>query len=72
MSGIFENPFESPLIGTVQPNGRRVTLELMNFFRYNSDGRLMEEWVQYDNVNFLRQLGIDLVQEGKTQEVFDQ
>lgn len=62
MSGIFESPFESPLVGTVKPTGRPMTLELLNFFRYNPDGRLAEEWVQYDNVRFHRELGVNFVE----------
>jgi len=28
------------------------------FFRYDEDGRLAEEWAQFDNLGFLRQLGV--------------
>lgn len=59
MSGIFENPFEASPIGAIQPNGAAMTLELINLFRYDADGRLAEEWVQYDNLGFLRQLGVE-------------
>lgn len=61
MSGIFDNVFESALLGPIAPHGNRVSFELMNFFRYTPDGKLVEEWVQYDNVAFLKQLGVDLV-----------
>ena len=67
MSGIFEKPFESALVGSVAPTGQRVTFELMNFFRYTPEGRLIQEWVAYDNVSFLRQLGVDLVAAYKAQ-----
>ena len=61
MSGVFENTFESAMVGPVKPNGQRVTLELMNFFRYTPEGLLIEEWVEYDNVKILKELGVDLV-----------
>lgn len=65
MSGIFDHDFTASANGTVQPNGKPMTLELINFFRYDNDGRLAEEWVQYDNLGFLRQLGAEM--EPKTQ-----
>ena len=43
-------------IGTVQPNGQHVQWELINIFRYTDDGRLVEEWVQTDTYDLLRQL----------------
>ena len=67
MSGLFENTFESAMVGSVKPNGQRLTLELMNFFRYTPEGLLIEEWVEYDNVTFLKQLGVDLVAAYKAQ-----
>ena len=67
MSGVFENTFQSAMVGPVKPNGQKVTLELMNFFRYTPEGLLIEEWVEYDNVNFLKQLGVDLVAAYKAQ-----
>jgi len=41
----------------VEPNGRRVQWELINIFRYTDEGCLVEEWVQTDAYDFLRQLG---------------
>ena len=67
MSGIFENTFQSALVGAVKPTGQPVRFELMNFFRYTADGKLVQEWVEYDNVSFLRQLGVDLVAAYKAQ-----
>jgi predicted ester cyclase len=61
MGGIFENSFDTTPVGTVQPHGKQVTLMLINMFRYDEDGRLAEEWVQYDNLEWLRQLGVKLV-----------
>jgi predicted ester cyclase len=60
MSGIFEHDFTQSPVGTVRHNGERVSFELINIFRYNEDGRLIEEWVQMDNRGFLKQLGVNI------------
>ncbi|GAB3213598.1 hypothetical protein GCM10027294_46550 [Marinactinospora endophytica] len=60
MSGRFTAPFEASPVGTIAPTGKPMRLELINIFRYHENGQLAEEWVQYDNVGFLRQLGVDL------------
>ena len=57
MSGRFDKEFAYTPIGTVQPNGQHVQWELINIFRYTDDGRLVEEWVQADTYDLLRQLG---------------
>ena len=36
---------------------RRLPRRLINIFRYTDEGRLVEEWVQTDTYDFLRQLG---------------
>lgn len=60
MGGIFNGPFDPTPFGTVQPHGGRVTLTLINMFRYDEEGLLAEEWVQYDNLEWMRQLGVEL------------
>ena len=57
MAGRFDKEFAYTPIGTVQPNGQHVQWELINIFRYTDDGRLVEEWVQTDTNDLLRQLG---------------
>jgi predicted ester cyclase len=57
MAGRFDKEFAYTPIGTVQPNGQHVQWELINIFRYTDDGRLVEEWVQTDTYDLLRQLG---------------
>jgi len=57
MAGRFEKEFAYTPIGTVEPNGQHVRWELINIFRYTDEGRLVEEWVQTDTYDFLRQLG---------------
>lgn len=60
MSGKFDSRFEMSPIGPVEPNGNRISFQLVNMFRYDADGRLAEEWVQYDTLDFLRQLGVEM------------
>ena len=57
MAGRFDREFAYTPTGTVQPNGQQVQWELINIFRYTDEGRLVEEWVQTDTYDFLRQLG---------------
>ena len=57
MAGRFEKEFAYTPIGTVEPNGQHVRWELINIFRYTDEGCLVEEWVQTDTYDFLRQLG---------------
>ncbi len=60
MTGTFERPFEGAAIGTIQPNGRAVRHNVQNIFRFDADGRVAEEWIQYDNLSFLKQLGVEM------------
>jgi len=57
MAGRLDKEFAYTPVGTVQPNRQQVQWELINIFRYTDDGRLIEEWVQTDTYDFLRQLG---------------
>jgi hypothetical protein len=41
----------------VESTGARVVMDLMNIFRFDDDGRLIEEFVRTDHRSFLRQLG---------------
>ena len=47
---------QSP-VGALPPNGQRVVFELMNIFRYDDEGRIVDECVQIDNHALLQQLG---------------
>lgn len=61
MSGRFDQPIAMPPFGEIQPNGADVSFQLVNMFRYNAAGELAEEWVQYDTLDLLRQMGVKLV-----------
>lgn len=53
--------FEPSPLGTVQP---QFALRLIDMFRYDENGKLAEEWVQYDILETRRQLGVELAPVG--------
>lgn len=57
-SGVFVRPFTASPIGTLKPSGGPVFYTINNIFRYAADGRLIEEWAQYDSRLFLERLGV--------------
>lgn len=63
-SGVFARRFDASPIGPLEPTGERVMYRINNVFRYDGDGRLTEEWAQYDSRLFLESLGVGLVPSG--------
>ena len=59
IEGTFVREFTHSPVGPLPPNGQRVVWDLINIFRVDDEGRLLEEWVRTDNRSFLRQLGAD-------------
>jgi predicted ester cyclase len=59
IEGTFVRPFTQSPAGEVEPTGTRVVMDLMNIFRFDDDGRLVEEFVRTDYRSFLRQLGAE-------------
>ena len=59
IEGTFVRDFTQSPVGPLPPNGQRVVFDLMNIFRFDDDGRLVEEWVRTDYRSFLRQLGAE-------------
>ena len=57
IEGRFVREFARSPVGVLAPNGQRVVWDLMNLFRIDDQGRLVEEWVRTDYRSFLRQLG---------------
>lgn len=57
IEGTFVRPFTHSPVGTLPPNGNRVVMDLINIFRFDADGRLVEEHVRSDDRSLLRQLG---------------
>jgi hypothetical protein len=56
IEGTFVRPFTHSPVGLLQPNGARVVMDLLNIFRIDDAGRLVEEFVRTDNRSTLRQL----------------
>ena len=59
IEGTFVRKFTQSPVGPLPPNGQRVVWDLMNIFRFDERGRLVEEWVRTDYRSFLRQLGAE-------------
>ena len=57
IEGTFVREFTESPAGSLPPNGHRVVWDLSNIFRFDDQGRLVEEWVRTDYRSFLRQLG---------------
>lgn len=59
IEGSFVREFAQSPAGPLPPNGQRVVFDLLNIFRFDHQGRLVEEWVQTDYRSLLRQLGAE-------------
>jgi predicted ester cyclase len=57
IEGTFVREFTQSPAGILPPNGKRITMDLSNIFRFDRQGRLVEEWVRTDYRSFLRELG---------------
>jgi SnoaL-like polyketide cyclase len=56
IEGTFARPFTQSPAGRLEPTGARVVMDLMNIFRFDDEGRLVEEYVRTDYRSLLRQL----------------
>ncbi|RWH72892.1 ester cyclase [Mesorhizobium sp.] len=56
IEGRFVRQFAMSPIGSLPPNHERITWDLINIFRVDDEGRLIEEFVRTDNRSLLRQL----------------
>jgi len=52
----FTGTMDGPM-GDIPPTGNHVESPFISFFRI-ADGKITEMWVEWDNVNFLSQLGL--------------
>jgi hypothetical protein len=59
IEGTFVKPFTLSPAGPLEPTGERIVMDLMNIFRFDDAGRLVEEFVRTDYRSFLRQLGAE-------------
>jgi predicted ester cyclase len=57
IEGTFAREFTQSPAGPLPPNGKRVVFDLSNIFRFDGQGRMVEEWVRVDNRSLLRELG---------------
>lgn len=60
-SGVFARPLTVMPIGRIEPHGKPISWSINNVFRYAPDGRLIEEWAQYDSRLVLERLGVELI-----------
>lgn len=59
MEGRFVREFTMSPVGSLPPNGKKVTWDLSNIFIFDDGGRLVEEHVRTDYRSFLVQLGAE-------------
>ena len=59
IEGTFARDFTMSPVGLLPPNGAKVTFTLMNIFRFDDQDRIVEEFIQTDNRDVLRQLGAE-------------
>jgi|ERR1700722_8047384 predicted ester cyclase len=59
IEGTFVGEFTQSPAASLPPNGQRVVWDLLNIFRFDDQGRMIEEWVRTDYRSFLRQLGAE-------------
>jgi hypothetical protein len=59
IEGTFAREFTQSPTGSLPANGARVVMDLINIFRFGSNGRLIEEFVRPDYNSLLRQLGAE-------------
>ncbi len=59
IEGTFVRDFTMSPARPLPANGKRVIWDLMNIFRFNDEGKLIEEFVRTDYRSFLRQLGAE-------------
>jgi predicted ester cyclase len=57
IEGRLVREFTHSPAGPLPPNGQRIVWDLLNVFRFDDHGWLVEEWVRTDYRSFLRQLG---------------
>jgi predicted ester cyclase len=56
IEGKFVREFTHSPVGPLPPNGQRVVWDLLNLFRFDDQGRIVEEWVRANYGTFLQQL----------------
>lgn len=60
LRGRFSATHSDAVLGA-PPTGKRVEWEMITIYRFGSDGRVAERWMQNDRIALLRQLGISSI-----------
>lgn len=58
IEGTFTRHYAGSPVDPLPPTGEPLVWPIHNIFQFDDQGRLLEEWVQYDNRSLLRQLGV--------------
>src|SRR5512146_673588 len=56
ITGTHRGPFYS-LLKTLMPTGKMISVQVIDIFRHDADGKLVECWSGFDVFGMLRQLG---------------
>ena len=59
IEGTFTHEFTQSPAGPLPPNGARIVIDLISIFRFDDNGRLIEEFVRTDYRSLLHQLGAE-------------
>ncbi len=51
--GVFSNP-----VGDIPPTGKPFSIAYNIIFHFNDEGKIVEEWIERDTVQFLQVLGV--------------
>jgi predicted ester cyclase len=57
MSGTQRGPYMNPLGTLMPPTGKRFSVQIIDVFRYDGDGKWAECWSGFDQLGMLQQLG---------------
>lgn len=61
VSGVFEGTFTLPMPlpdgGSIPPTGKTFSLDMVTIGRWK-DGVMVEEWLMWDNLTFMKQIGL--------------
>lgn len=60
--GVLEGTFTEPMpIGDgnfIQPTGKAFNIKMVTIGRWNDEGTMDEEWLMWDNLTFMKQIGL--------------
>ena len=58
LEGTFTEPMPTGNGNYIQPTGKAFKISMMTIGRWNDDGTMEEEWLMWDNLTFLKQIGL--------------